>query len=73
MNEVNKDNAVLFLDQMCNEGVSFLDTCKQLGQFAAMVMFLRFFEKWLQGRAAGQGESAPTDKQQPQECNAVKS
>ena len=64
MNEAKKDNAVLFLDQMCSEGVSFLDTCRQLGQFAAMLTFLRFFEKWLQGRAAAQGESAPTDAQQ---------
>ena len=51
----DKDNAVLFLDQMCSDGVSFLDTCKKLGQFAAMVAFLRFFEKWLKDRAAKSG------------------
>lgn len=53
MIENEEDNAVRFIDWMCSEGVSFLDTCKRLGQFAAMLTFLRFFEKWLTGRAAG--------------------
>jgi len=59
MNEGEKDNAVLFLDWMCSEGVSFFDTCKQLGQFGAMLLFLRYFDKWLCDRAAEISESAP--------------
>jgi hypothetical protein len=66
MGNSEKDNAVLFIDQMCSEGVSFYEACKSLGQFAAMITFLRFFEKWLKERAAAKSEEvvAATDSQQ---------
>ncbi len=44
------DNAVKFIDSMCEDGVPFSHVRKQVGEFVAVLFYLRCFEKWLESK-----------------------
>jgi hypothetical protein len=41
------DNEVKFYNMMCEDGNQFSKMKEQLGEFAAVLFYLRNFEKWL--------------------------
>jgi hypothetical protein len=45
------DKAALFYERMCNEGAPFTEISKQLGQFSAVLFYLRKFEKEIRAEA----------------------